>query len=111
MAYLILKSAATPAAAPQTLVPSSSFLQLASYDPTNFALTLWFKSKYWVVHRYFFQLTWQQFQLVPSQGSFYATQIKGKYPAIVVHSPVKVTDLTQARKKFRHEVKNATDRY
>lgn len=87
----------TQAQKSEDIVLSSSFLQMASYDPENYALTLHFKSRHWIVYRYFFPMTLEQFKLAPSHGSFYATQIKGKYPSITIHAPVRVSDVRGKR--------------
>jgi len=102
MSYL--PSVAEPAAktAPETFaLPHSSFLQAATYDAANYSLTLDFKSGHSVVHKFVFPMVFQQFKEATSHGSFYSKQIKNKYPAVVMRSPLKVSDLSRAIKEHR----------
>lgn len=105
MAYLPAKPEKPASARPEQVVLSSSFLQSAEYDPSNFAVTLWFKSKLSIIHRYFFPVTWEQFKIAPSHGSFYSRNIKGKYPTIQLHPQLKSSDITKAKQP--HKLKEA----
>jgi KTSC domain len=96
--YLPAKPAVTAPPAPERIVPRSSFLQMAEYDATSFVCTIHFKNGASMFHRYFFPITWSQFKESPSPSSFYARSIKGKYQAIPLTQPLKVSDLTKAKK-------------
>jgi hypothetical protein len=102
MAYLPQQAPAAAPKKPEQIVLHSSFLQSATYDSANFALTLDFKNRSSLIHRYVFPITWEQFKLAPSHGSFYSRNIKGKYPVIPFHTPLKVSDLTKAKKGAHH---------
>lgn len=101
MAYLLANSETPKETKPEQIVLGSSFLQVAEYDATNFVLTLHFKSKLSLIHRYFYPTTWEQFKLAPSAGSFYSTMIKGKYQAIPFHPAMKSSDITKAKKEHK----------
>jgi hypothetical protein len=101
VAYLPSKPPESSAPKPEQIILRSSFLQSATYDAANFALTLDFKSGHSLVHRYFFPITWTQFKEAPSHGSFYARNIKGKYPMIALRTPLKVSDITKAKKPHK----------
>jgi KTSC domain len=89
-------------AAPETIaLPHSSFLQAATYDASQFALTLDFKSGHQVVHRFVFPMVWAQFKEAKSHGSFYATSIKKQYPSVTFKRPLLVSHLTRAIKEHR----------
>ena len=87
-------------------LPHSKFLQAASYDPAQFALTLDFKNGSQAMHRFVYPVTFQQFKEAPSHGSYYARNIKGKYPTIFIRSSMKPSDLTKAKKEFRYAPKS-----
>jgi len=82
-------------------MPGSSFLQAATYDSTNFSLTLDFKNGEQQVHRFVYPMVWQQMKESSSKGSFYARNIKGKYPTVNMKSSLKVSDLEKAMKENR----------
>ena len=103
MSYLPSVAEPVAATAPETFaLPHSSFLQSATYDSANYSLTLDFKSGHSVVHKFVFPMVFQQFKEATSHGSFYSRNIKNKYPAVVMRSPLKVSDLTKAMKEHRH---------
>ena len=102
MGYLPAKAEQATTAKPETFaLPHSSFLQAATYDAASYALTLDFKSGHQIIHRFVFPMVWQQFKESPSHGSFYSKSIKGKYPSITFHQPLKVSDLNRAMKEHR----------
>lgn len=101
MAYLQYKHDKTASPKPEQVVLHSSFLSAATYDSENFALTIDFRNGQSIAHRYFFPVTWEQFKLAPSHGSFYSRMIKGKYPAIPLNQNLKVSDLTKAKKSTK----------
>lgn len=92
---------------PETFaIPTSSFLQAATYDSANYSLTLEFKNGSQIVHRFVYPMVWQQFKETSSHGSFYARNLKGKYPAIEFRSSLKVSDLKKAIREHRHNARN-----
>ena len=102
MSYLpsVAQPATTPA--PETFaLPHSSFLQAATYDAANYSLTLDFKSGHQIIHKFVFPMVWEQFKQSPSHGSFYGKSIKGKYPSVTFHQPLKVSALTKAINEHR----------
>jgi hypothetical protein len=102
MGYLPAKAEQAKTAKPEIVaLPHSSFLQAATYDSANYSLTLDFKSGHQIIHRFVFPMVWEQFKQSPSHGSFYSKSIKGKYPSITFHQPLKVSDLTKAMKEHR----------
>jgi hypothetical protein len=107
MGYLPAVAEKPAASAPETIHIQSSFLSAATYDSTNYSLSLEFKSGHSSVHRFVFPIVWQQFKQHPNQSSFYATQIKNKYPSISFRKPLLVSDFTKAVKKHRgHPLKS-----
>jgi KTSC domain len=107
MSYLPGKPEAPAATKPETIHVQSSFLMAATYDATNYSLSLEFKSGHSIVHRFVFPLVWTQFKEHPSQSSFYARSIKGKYPAVSFHTPLLVSHLEKAIKTHRgHALKS-----
>ena len=108
VSYLPAVSAPSSTPAPEMIaIPHSSFLSAATYDATNYSLSLSFKSGHEVIHRFVFPLVWQQFKESPSHGSFYSRSIKKQYPSITFHSPLLVSHLEAAIKKHRgHALKN-----
>jgi hypothetical protein len=102
MGYLPAVAEPSAVVAPETIgLPFSSFLQAATYDAANYSLTLDFKSGHQIVHRFVYPMVWQQFKEHPSPGSFYGKSIRGKYPSITFHQPLKVSALTKAMKEHR----------
>jgi hypothetical protein len=102
MSYLPSVAEPSTPAKPETFaLPHSSFLQAATYDAANYTMTLDFKSGHQIIHRFVFPMVWQQFKESPSHGSFYGKNIKGKYPAVTFHQPLKVSDLSRAMKEHR----------
>lgn len=104
MAYTQSKASLDPKAAPAPetfALPHSSFLQAATYDSQSFSLTLDFKNGSQFVHRFVFPVVWQQFKEASSHGSYYARNLKGKYPTVTFKSPLKVSELDKAIKEHR----------
>jgi hypothetical protein len=103
MSYLPTPATAPGTPAPETIsLAHSSFLQAATYDSAQFALTLDFKSGHQVVHRFVFPVVWAQFKEAKSHGSFYSNSLKKQYPAVVLRKPLLVSELKKAKKKYSH---------
>jgi hypothetical protein len=83
-------------------IPGSSFLQSASYDAATFSLTLDFKTGLQEIHKMVYPMTWQAFKEASSHGSFYARQIKGKYPKVSFRTTMRSSDFTKAMKERGH---------
>ena len=99
MGYLPQKQEGRFKAKPDSIIlANSSFLQGAVYDESAQSLTLDFKSGLQQVHVDVELGLWQQLRLARSPGSFYNKAIKGKYSVIDFRSPLKVSDLTKAKK-------------
>ena len=105
MAYLPGKKESKKPAAPEQIVLHSSFLSSATYDSSAFSLTVEFKTGEPIIYRYVFPAVWEQFKLHPSAGKYWNASIKGKYPALNLKRGLKVSDITRAKKKYRHGVK------
>lgn len=102
MSYLPTLAMPVSPTAPETIaIPHSSFLQAATYDASQYNLTLEFKNGTTVFHRFVFPIVWSQFKESTSHGSFYARSIKKQYPSISFHAGLKVSDFTSAVKKHR----------
>lgn len=100
MAYTQATAEPTTATEPENILLNSSFLSAATYDSTNYAITLAFKNGYTSVHRFVFPQVWAEFKIATSHGSFYANTLKKQYPAIPLHEKLRVSDLTKAKKEF-----------
>ena len=102
MAYTRAQAEKKKETAPETFaIPGSSFLQAATYDATNFSLTLDFKNGSQIVHRYVFPMVWQQFKESHSHGSYFSRNIKRKYPSVNFRKPMKVSDMSKAMNEYR----------
>ena len=102
MGYLPSIAEKPAAAKPETIaLPHSKFLQAATYDASSYSLTLDFKSGHQSIHKFVFPMVWEQFKQATSHGSFYGKSIKGKYPSVTFHQPLKVSDLNRAMKEHR----------
>ena len=107
MAYTQAQAKKSKSPAPEHIVLSeSSFLQSATYDSVNFTLTLEFKNGKETMHRFVYPMVWQQFKEHPQKGSFYAREIKGKYPGVSFQDILKVSDLKRAIKENRPNAPN-----
>ena len=62
-------------------IGDSSFLEHISYDSASLQLTVTFKTGSQHTHFYVLPATVDQWLVAPSKGSFYARNIKGKYPS------------------------------
>jgi hypothetical protein len=80
-------------------IPGSSFLAKATYDATNYALTLDFKNGTQNIHRFVYPMVWQQFKEARSHGSFYSRSLKGKYPTVNFKNVMKVSDFQKLTKE------------
>jgi hypothetical protein len=80
---------------------SSTFIQAATYDYKNNSLTIDFKNGTQIEHKSIDPATWDRFRESSSHGSFYARNIKGKYPSVSIQSSLKVSDLSRAIKESR----------
>lgn len=102
MAYIVATAGANQAPktpVPQSVVLTSRFLALATYDSVNYLLTLVFRNGYESIRRFVFPSIWQQFTQHPSPGKFYHESLKNQYPAIPSRTVLKVSDLTKAKKR------------
>jgi len=81
-------------------------MQSISYDPTQYSLTIDFKSGHQVIHKFVYPMVFQQFKEAPSKGSYYSRQIKSKYPTVSMRTPLKVSDFNKAKKEFRYAAKS-----
>jgi len=103
MGYLPSKPDKPKTSAPEQIVLQSSFLMSATYDASTFSLTVEFKTGEPIVYHYVFPSVWQQFKEHPSPGKFWNASIKGgKYPSINLKRGLKVSDITKAKKKYKH---------
>lgn len=102
MGYLPSKPEPSTTPLPEQIVLISSFLSTATYDASTFSLTIEFKTGEPLVHRFVFPAVWQEFKLHPSPGKYWNASIKGKYPTLNLKRGLKVSDITKAKKKYKH---------
>lgn len=106
VSYLPGKKDKPAGSTPEQIVLHSSFLSAATYDPASFSLTLEFKTGEPIIYRYVFPAVWSEFKLHPSPGKYWNENIKGgKYPSFSLKPGLKVSDITRAKKKYKHGVK------
>lgn len=110
MAYIPGKSEPSKTTAPEQIVLHSSFLSCATYDASTFTLTLEFKTGEPIIYRYVFPAVWNEFKLHPSPGKYWNENIASKkgqprYPSFALKRGLKVSDITAAKKKYKHGVK------
>lgn len=82
----------TPTTTKHLPLPDSSWLQSISYDSSSLRMTVTTKSGASWQHAQVYPTQFEEMQLHPSKGSYYAKNIKGQHPSTTVIKIPKVSD-------------------